>query len=183
MSRGRFRHWRERFSGFRGATVQPYVCLLSGLDVDDADIWLKCKDDLARYAAVLIGPSDAEDVVSTVFLRVLDRRRLKDLEDARRYLFRAVLNECKTRRARSRAALGLDDLTAPPPSDPQPEILESVLALPLGQRAATFLVYWDDMSVAQAAEMMGVRPGTVKRYLHLARTKLKGALDEHVNAD
>jgi DNA-directed RNA polymerase specialized sigma24 family protein len=31
--------------------------------------------------------------------------------------------------------------------------------------------------------MMGVRPGTVKRYLHLARAKLEGVLDEHVNAD
>lgn len=163
--------------------MQPYGCLLSGLDVDDAEIWLKCKDDLTRYAGVLVGPSDAEDVVSTVFLRVLDRRRLEDLEDARRYLFRAILNECKTRRARSRTSLGLVDLPGPPPSDPQPEILEAVLSLPLGQRAATFFVYWADMSVTETAEMMGVRPGTVKRYLHLARSKLEGVLDEHVNAD
>lgn len=163
--------------------VQPYARLLSGLGVDDADIWLKCKDDLARYAAVLIGPGDAEDVVSTVFLRVLDRRRLNELEDARRYLFRAVLNECKTRGSRSRVALEPVDLPAPQPPDPQPEILEAVLSLPLGQRSATFFVYWSDMSVAEAAEMMGVRPGTVKRYLHLARNKLKGVLDDHVNAD
>lgn len=156
---------------------------MSGLDVDDAEIWLKCKDDLTRYAGVLVGPSDAEDVVSTVFLRVLDRRRLDDLEDARRYLFRAVLNECKTRIARSRMVLGLVDLPGPLPSDPQPEVLEAVLSLPLGQRAATFFVYWADMSVAEAAEMMGVRPGTVKRYLHLARAKLEGVLNEHVNAD
>jgi DNA-directed RNA polymerase specialized sigma24 family protein len=53
----------------------------------------------------------------------------------------------------------------------------------VGQRAATYFVYWGDMSVATAAEMMGVRPGTVKRYLHLARTKLEGVLNEHVNAD
>ena len=150
--------------------------------MDDADIWLQCKDDLARYAAVLVGPSDAEDVVSTVFLRVLDRRRLNALDDARRYLFRAVLNECKTRRSRDRTIPGSSDLVSPPPSDPRPKILEAVLLLPMGQRAATFFVYWADMSVAEAAEMMGIRPGTVKRYLHLARIKLKGVLDEHVNA-
>jgi RNA polymerase sigma-70 factor (ECF subfamily) len=69
------------------------------------------------------------------------------------------------------------------PVDPQPEVLEAVLALPLGQRAATFLVYWADLSVAGTAELMGVRPGTVKRYLHLARAKLEGVLDEQVNAD
>lgn len=151
--------------------------------MDDADIWLKCKDDLVRYAAVLIGPSDAEDVVSTVFLRVLDRRRLDDLEDARRYLFRAVLNECRTRGARRSWTLGGVDLPIPPPSDPQPEVLEAVLSLPLRQRAATFLIYWADLTVAEAAQMMGTRPGTVKRYLHLARRKLKGVLDEHVHAD
>lgn len=164
-------------------SVQPFGCLLSGMDVDDADIWLKCKDDLTRYAAVLIGPSDAEDVVSTVFVRVLDRRRLGDLEDARLYLFRAVLNECKTRRARTRTVPGLVDPQVPPPPDPRPEILLAVTALPLGQRAATFFVYWADLSVVEAAELMGVRPGTVKRYLHLARTKLKGALHEHLDAD
>lgn len=153
------------------------------MDVDEAEIWLSCKDDLARYAAVLVGPSDAEDVVSTVFLRVLDRRRLKSLDDARRYLFRAVLNECKTRGTRRKASLGLADLPTPPPSDPRPEVLEAVLSLPLGQRAATYLVYWADLSIAGTAEMMGVRPGTVKRYLHLARTKLEGVLNEHVNAD
>lgn len=151
--------------------------------VKEAEIWLKCKDDLTRYAGVLVGPSDAEDVVSTVFLRVLDRRRLDDIEDARRYLFRAVLNESKTRRVRSRTVVGLVDLPGPPPADPQPEVFEAVLSLPLGQRAATFFVYWADMSVAEAAEMMGVRPGTVKRYLHLARFKLEGVLNDHVNAD
>jgi RNA polymerase sigma-70 factor (ECF subfamily) len=77
----------------------------------------------------------------------------------------------------------LVDLPGPPPADPEPEVLEAVLSLPLGQRAATFFVYWADMSVGEAAEMMGLRPGTVKRYLHLARVKLEGVLDEHVNAD
>ena len=149
----------------------------------EAEIWLNCKDDLTRYAGVLVGPSDAEDVVSTVFLRVLDRRRLDDLEDARRYLFRAVLNESKTRRSRGRTVLGLADIPGPPPADPEPEVLKAVLALPLGQRAAAFLVYWKDLSVAETATVMGVRPGTVKRYLHLARTKLEGVLNEHVNAD
>lgn len=163
--------------------MQPYVSLPSGLGVDDAGVWLKTKDDLTRYAAVLVGPTEADDVVSTVFLRVLDRRRLKDLEDARRYLFRAVLNECRTRGARRPSTSGFIDLPVPPPADPQPEVLEAVLSLPMRQRAATFLTYWADLSVAETAEMMGARPGTVKRYLHLARRKLKGVLDEHVNAD
>jgi hypothetical protein len=30
--------------------------------VNEAEIWLSCKDDLVRYAAALIGPADAETV-------------------------------------------------------------------------------------------------------------------------
>lgn len=151
--------------------------------MNEAEIWLACKNDLVRYAAVLVGPGEAEDVVSTVVVRVLSSRKLGDLEDARRYLFRAVLNECRTRGSRRRETLRLVDIPEPPPSDPQPEVLEAVLSLPLGQRAATFLVYWADLTVAETARLMGTRPGTVKRYLHLARAKLKGALDERIHTD
>ena len=151
--------------------------------MNEAEIWLACKNDLVRYAAVLVGPGDAEDVVSTVVVRVLSSRGLGDLEDARRYLFRAVLNECRTRAARRREAIHLVDLPEPPTPDPQPEVLEAVLSLPVAQRAATFLVYWADLSVAETARLMGIRPGTVKRYLHLARAKLKGALDERIHTD
>jgi RNA polymerase sigma factor (sigma-70 family) len=151
--------------------------------MDEAEIWLACKDDLVRYAAVLLGPRDAEDVVSTVVVRVLSARRLGDLDDARRYLFRAVLNECRTRAVRRREVDVFVDRPEPPPADPQPEVLEAVMRLPVAQRAATFLVYWADLSVAETALLMGTRPGTVKRYLHLARTKLKGVLDERVHID
>ena len=151
--------------------------------MDEAEIWLACKDDLVRYAAVLVGPRDAEDVVSTVVVRVLNSRKLAALDDARPYLFKSVLNECRTRAVRRREAFGFVDLPEPPPADPQPEVLEAVMSLPVAQRAATFLVYWADLSIGEAARLMGTRPGTVKRYLHLARTKLKGVLDERVHID
>ncbi|MGH8937158.1 MAG: RNA polymerase sigma factor [Acidimicrobiia bacterium] len=143
----------------------------------DAEIYEANRADLVRYTAVLVGPHDAEDVVSTVMLRVLERRRLDDLEDARAYLFRAVLNECRSRVTRARAALGSADVSVPPPTDPQPEVLAAVMGLPVRQRAATYLVYWSDQSVAETARLMATRPGTVKRYLHPARRKLKGVLD------
>jgi len=151
--------------------------------MDDAEIWVRHKDDLVRYAAVLIGPSDAEDVVSTIVLRVLNRRGLSDLDDPRTYLFRAVLNECRTRAVRRKVSLGIADLPEPPPPEPRREVVDAVLALPVRQRAATYLVYWADLSIADAAHVMGARPGTVKRYLHLARGRLRGVLDEHVHVE
>jgi RNA polymerase sigma factor (sigma-70 family) len=145
--------------------------------VDDETIYRKNREDLVRYAAVLVGPTAAEDVVSTVVLRVLARRRLVDLDDARAYLFRAVLNESRTRLGRRGMPLTPDLVADVHMVDPQPEVLAAVLALPARQRAATYLVYWEGRSIAEASTLMGIRPGTVKRYLHLARRTLKGVLD------
>lgn len=146
--------------------------------MDDEQIFRKNRDDLIRYAAVLVGPTEAEDVVSTVVLRVLARRRLEDLHNARAYLFRSVLNESKTRLSRTRTQpLSNVDLTEPSVDEPRHEVIKAVMGLPAQQRAATYLVYWTGMTTLEAAELMGVRPGTVRRYLYLARRTLKGVLD------
>lgn len=160
-------------------TVQPNIGLAGGLGVNDSEIWLECKDDLARYAAVLAGPSEAEDVVSTVVVRVLRRRSLSDLDEARAYLFRAVLNESRNRLSRRRQARFPIDPVVSPPDEPRPEILDAVFRLPVRQRAATYLTYWADLSLAETARLMGIGEGTVKRYLFLARRTLKGVLDEY----
>lgn len=140
--------------------------------VKDEAIWNKHKDELTRYASMLVGPADAEDLVSTVVVRVLNRRRLSDLEDARSYLYRSVLNEARSlvrRRRRQKLEPGFDVL----PADVEPEILAAVLDLPPRQRAAVYLKYWQDLTVAETAELMGCRPGSVKRYLHIARNRLR----------
>ena len=145
--------------------------------MDDETIYREHRDDLIRYAAVLVGPTSAEDAVSTVVLRILARRSLVDLREARPYLFRAVLNECRTRLDRETNHSSLANVVGSQQADPVPEVFEAVLMLPVRQRAATYLVYWVGMSVKETARLMGLRPGTVKRYLHLARRTLKGALD------
>lgn len=142
------------------------------VDVSDEAIWNKHRDELTRYASMLVGPADAEDLVSTVVLRILNRRRLSDLEDARSYLYRSVLNEARSlvrRRRRQRLQPGFDVV----PADVEPEILSAVLDLPGRQRAAVYLSYWRDLPVADVAELMGCRPGSVKRYLHMARNRLR----------
>lgn len=147
--------------------------------MDDETIYRKNRDDLIRYATVLVGPAGAEDVVSTVILRVLARRRLDDLDEPRAYLFRAVLNECKTRLSRRRTHLSITEVGGIPADESRSHIIQAVLDLPPQQRAATYLVYWAGLTVAEAADLIGIRPGTAKRYLHLARRTLKGVLDEH----
>ena len=143
--------------------------------MNDEEIYRKHRDDLVRFAAVLVSPADADDVVSTVVLRVLAGRRLGDLDDARLYLFRSVLNECRTLTSRRRAPVLVTEVGVAD-SDPGFEVLAAVLDLPTQQRAATYLVYWADLSVREAAALMGIGPGSVKRYLLLARRSLKGVL-------
>lgn len=141
----------------------------------DADVYLKYRDELLRYATSLVGPSRSEDVVSTVVLRTMRGRPLSELEKPRAYLMKAVLNESRSvMRKRSTEPLP-DSLTGHLPGEVV-ETLDAVWQLPVQQRAVVFLFYWDGLLVNEIAELMGVRPGTVKRYLHNARKRLKGDL-------
>jgi RNA polymerase sigma-70 factor (ECF subfamily) len=147
------------------------------MDADDV-IYDDVKDDLVRYAAVLVGASDAEDVLSEVVVNTLRLHRLHQLRDPRAYLFRSVLNEARTRAraAARRTTLLLSEPTDELGSTYDDEIAAAVMSLPVRQRAAIFLVYWEDLSIGDAAKAMGARPGTVKRYLHLARKSLRETL-------
>lgn len=146
-------------------------------DVSEEAIWNKHRDELVRYASMLVGPDDAEDLLSTVVVRVLNRRHLSDLDDARSYLYRSVLNEARSlirRRRRNR----YEPVSAVLPVDVEPEILAAVTALPERQRAAVYLTYWQDLPIAEVAQLMGVRPGSVKRYLHIARNRLREEFED-----
>lgn len=146
------------------------------MEVSDEAIYIKHKDDLIRYASVLVGAADAEDVLSTVILRVLERRSLADLDDARAYLFRAMLNEARGRARRKEVTVPVERPSWIP--EPDFEVAAGLQRLPARQRAAVYLVYWEDLTIAEAAETMGNTTGTVKRYLHLARRKLRGVIGD-----
>jgi RNA polymerase sigma factor (sigma-70 family) len=142
----------------------------------DAEVYQKHRDELTRFARVLVGRDDAPDVVSSVVTRVLaSGRSLTELREPRSYLMRAVLNESRSlMRKRRDAAVRVEahyDCVA------DHRIGEAVSGLPPRQRAVTFLAYWEDMTSSQIAELLGMRPATVRRYLHLAREKLRGVLD------
>lgn len=148
------------------------VCM--GVD-SNAEVYSKYRDDLVRYATALVGPFDAEDVVSTVVLRTIRRRPLRDLEHPRAYLFKGVLNESRgLARGRRRAQLP-ESVVYDAPIELL-DVLEAVWRLPIRQRAAIYLFYWEGFPIADIADAMGIGNGTVKRYLHLARKSLKGSL-------
>ncbi|GBE24528.1 MAG TPA: sigma-70 family RNA polymerase sigma factor [Actinobacteria bacterium] len=144
-----------------------------GMESDfDANIYNKHRDELVRYATALVGPDEAEDVLSTVLVKVLRRRSLASLDNPEAYLFRAVLNQSRSVwRQRQRPQLVRDERLEHAP-DPLPEVVDALRDLPPRQRAATYLVYFVDLSVSETAELMGCTQGSVKRHLFDARRRL-----------
>ncbi|GBE23855.1 RNA polymerase sigma-E factor [bacterium BMS3Bbin02] len=143
----------------------------------DESIYLKYRDELMRYATALVGPDGAGDVVSTVVTKTLHARKsLANLTEPRSYLMRAVLNEAlRYRKKNWRSPPTTFDV---PVLESRPDVLDAVIALPPRQRAAIYLVYWAGFPGSEAADLMGCRPATVRRYLHLARQHLKETLDD-----
>lgn len=148
--------------------------------MSDAEIYADVRTDLMRYATALVGVSDAADLVSSVVTRVVARPGgLAGLEDPKPYLMRGILNEARMRhRSRSRQERVLARLGPELPGGEHDHVLDLVMDLPPQQRAAVFLTYYEQYTAPEIAEVMGCRPATVRRYLHLARRKLKEVLDE-----
>jgi len=109
------------------------------MTTDDEAIYTKVKDDLIRYATVLVGPDRADDVVSTIMVRVLNKRLLSSLDEPRPYLFRSVLNEARgVLRGRRSSPLPLEHAATEMP-EPDWTVVQAVASLPPRQRAAVFL--------------------------------------------
>lgn len=155
------------------------------LGVTDREIYQRVSRDLTRFATALVGPDDAADVVSTVVTRALGRSGgLVALRDPKTYLMTAVHNEATGLR-RQRARRNTFPVADPSPNEQALErhdtatttITSVVEALPTRQRAAAYLVFYQEHTPTEAAEIMGCRPGTVRRYIHLASEKLRETID------
>ena len=154
--------------------------------IDDAPttatelLWRQHADELLRFATVLVGPSDASDIVTDAFLRCAPGLVAPAVDNQRAYLYRAVSNRAhdlrRTRRRRwSRDLAAILPATTGGP-DPLVDVRRAVSALSIAQRAVVYLIYWEDRTEAAAAEILQVSPGTVRRHLTRARTHLRKAL-------
>ena len=148
----------------------------------EREIYEDLRGPLLRFAASLVGRSEAPDLVSEVVVSTLQRRSLGSLDNPKAYLMQAIHNRAKTRirhAVRERTAIGRlrEETDHGLGADPS-GVVETVAALPARQRAAIYLVYWEGMNPSEAAAHLGVRPATLRRYLHLARNKLRRHLND-----
>lgn len=147
-------------------------------------------DDLVAFASTVTARDEAADAVADVFQRLLaDPSTWDAVRDPRGYLVRCVANAARAngrsagrRRRREDTVWSTDarhlDTAAEPSSGVlvDTHILAAIDALSAQQRSVVFLTYWMDEPVARVAEILAVRPGTVRRQLARARHRLRGAL-------
>jgi RNA polymerase sigma-70 factor (ECF subfamily) len=124
--------------------------------------------------------ADTEDAVHTVFLKYFERSPNFDSEEHRKaWLIVTAQNVCKSvLRLARRKNLSLDEANNKSEDFFYSEVLDAVMRLPYKEKTAVYLCYYEDMTAAQAAEIMGCKENTVYSYLHRAKKKLQKSLGE-----
>jgi len=144
--------------------------------------------DVANFANRLLAwPPDVDDVVQDVFLAAfLNLKKFRGQCSLKTWLFTITINKCRTHRYRRVLRLRLLATRAkkhPPLYDPADRIgadaetcekvRQAVKALPVRYREPVVLRYLEEMSNAEAAEVLGISENTMATRLNRARQRLK----------
>jgi RNA polymerase sigma factor (sigma-70 family) len=140
-----------------------------------------------RIARLMVGDADAaEEVVAEAVARMLPRWRADAIDDCGAYLRRVVVNLARRRwrrlaLARRRDHRALDwmavaSIESSEVVDERDRTLRSVMRLPLRRRAVVVLRFYDDLTEADIARVLGINVGTVKSQLARALEQLRVSL-------
>ena len=138
---------------------------------------------LRRTAFLLCGDwHTAEDLAQTALTKVfVSWRRIRRQDAVHAYTNRTLVNAYLTHRRLKRTGEVVTGwFPERPAEDPAPEtrmmLLDALATLPPRSRAVVVLRYWADLSVEQAADVMGCSPGNVKKLSARALDKLRVTL-------
>ncbi|MCU1430976.1 MAG: sigma-70 family polymerase sigma factor [Actinotalea sp.] len=141
---------------------------------------------LTGYAYLLCGNvDDAEDLVQDALVKTFSRRRAGlELDSAEGYVRSAILTTYLDGWRRRGRWATRRHLTAAPAAMEGPEsrtnqridVVAALRELPRQQRACVVLRFYEDMTVAEIAEALGVGEGSVKRYLSMGVHRLEAVL-------
>ena len=123
-------------------------------------------------------PHDAEDVVQTIFLRLVRREFPHDLRtNPKGYLYRAAVNESlNVIRSRKRLPIGgeVEELPSPPVADEiHRRLYEAVADLNPGAAHILILRYVHNYTDAEIAKLLGTSRGTIAVSLYRSRARLR----------
>lgn len=139
--------------------------------------------EAVRLAYLLTSDADqAEDVAAEAFAKVYVRWQKGEVRQVGPYLRRAVANEANSRLRRrylerreaarrsgdDRGVRALDDGAAE-----HDEVWQAIQRLPDRQRQAVVLRYYEDLTEAETAEILGTSVGTVKSQVSRGLARLQ----------
>jgi RNA polymerase sigma-70 factor (sigma-E family) len=145
---------------------------------------------LLRTALLLAGQNraEAEDLLQFALERAYRHwPRICRSEEPERYVRRILANASAdrwrriSRRAEQRLPASYADTAVPDCTAEIAErdlLLRALAALPPGQRAVLVLRYFDDLTEAETAQMLGCSVGTVKSQAARALNRLRGAVGQ-----
>ncbi len=147
-----------------------------------------------RLVCSILGPyrdTEAEDVAQEVFGQVFSQlASLRQPEHFASWLYRIAYNRALDWRKQARfrlphtspEALKAIAAAGPPLADEaeaaerRRQIAQCLEALPETYRTLLYLYYWQEASVEEAGEYLGLTPGTVKSYLMRSRQRMQREL-------
>lgn len=137
------------------------------------------KDDVYRLAlSYTRNPQEAEDVCQTVFLKLLEQRRITPGKE-RAWLIQVTANQCRSllRSAWWKRTAPLEDCTAAAPETDN-EIFAALMAVPPKYRVVLYLHYYECNTSAEIGKLLHISPSTVTTRLSRGRKMLKEILKE-----
>ena len=152
-----------------------------------AELYRRHATDAVRLAYLLTGNvAMAEDLAHEAFVRMFGRfRDLRQPEAFGSYLRTTIVNLTRSQFRRSRLERAyLERQTRDEPAvqatGERQEMWEALQSLPERQRAAIVLRYYEDLTEARTADVLGCRVGTVKSLVSRGLAKLR---EEMADAD
>lgn len=143
---------------------------------------------VVRTVSLIVGDRGlAEEVAQEAFVQLFDHwRKVSRYERPDAWVRRVAIRIATraARRERMRRMLEnrfLPVATAPDAVEPDSDVYAAVRRLPMSQRAAVVLFYFEDRPVSDLAPLMGCSPATARVHLHKARRRLAALLSEGVD--
>ena len=142
------------------------------------DVFRRESLGMVRLAFLMVGSRPlAEEVVQDAFARLLERWDGVDQPVA--YLRTSVVNGCRNAHRR-RAVERKHTARRPAPAAGvlgADHLQDALAALPVKRRAAIILRYYHDLSEAEIADALCVRPGTVKSLVSRGLAQLREVVE------
>lgn len=162
------------------------VAVVSGRGLDVASLVMARLGDSYRLArAILLDDGEAEDAVQEASLSAWRRRSsLRDPERFEVWFDRILVNQCRDQLRKRRRAV---QLAAPPigfqiagaaaETGTDADLDRALDALDVDHRIVVLMRYWQDRTVEDIADRVGIPAGTVKSRLHHALRTLRANLE------